>query len=182
MNMLGNAFLHNAVIGSRCSIRIMKISDIKDRVYWNNNENRWKKEDNPRATLNLVNPFNYYCKSIINIIFFRKKKEGIWRALEIESKEGCHIGFVTGYPILVAQEPIGYAISVAIPELKHRNKGFGTEAVSLYIRYLSELGIHTFYYYVHVKNTASIRLAEKLGFVKHEFNESKQEYTMVKGE
>ena len=87
------------------------------------------------------------------------------RKYEIEL-DGKHIGWICSYTnlgYLENKENI-LAIGLDVPGEQDRKNGFGTKAIQMYMKYLSERGHKSFYTQTWSGNLAMVRLAEKLGF------------------
>lgn len=95
----------------------------------------------------------------------------------IEDMSGEPIGLIDLFDFDPRNRRAG--IGIVIRESAHRNKGAGTEAVTLLCEYaFDSLELKQVYANVGVENEASIRLFEKLGFLKVGVKKS---WNLVKG-
>ena len=98
----------------------------------------------------------------------------------LDSTERDHEGFALAIRLLYSDDMIGYVdisgiqwthrcgwLAVGIGNPAHRNKGFGTEAMHLTLRFaFHELNLHRLQLTVFGYNEAAIRLYERLGFTR----------------
>ena len=56
-------------------------------------------------------------------------------------------------------------VSVIIPDLANRRRGYAEEALRLVVDYAASLGLRELYATIHTENIASIKLFSKVGFV-----------------
>ena len=80
--------------------------------------------------------------------------------------DGEHVGWVSRYTDLeYVENPQGLpAVGIDIPEPSCRNRGVGTEALGLFLRYLKDAGFSCVYTQTWSGNATMLRVAEKLGF------------------
>lgn len=72
------------------------------------------------------------------------------------------------------------ALGLLIVQKKHRNKGYGTEALELVCKYcFTHLGLHQVYANVGEDNTSSKLLFEKAGFI---LTATKKDWNFIEGE
>ena len=80
--------------------------------------------------------------------------------------DGQHIGWVSSYNW--DQEEKSAFIGISIPEEENWGKGYGTEAVSLFLNFLFDsLGLKTIRTATWTGNKRMVRCAEKAGFTYH---------------
>ena len=98
----------------------------------------------------------------------------------LDGVERDHDGFALAIRLLYSDDMIGYVdisgiqwthgcgwLAVGIGNPAHRNKGFGTEAMDLTLRFaFHELNLHRLQLTVFGYNEAAIRLYERIGFTK----------------
>nr|AUN37559.1 GNAT family acetyltransferase [uncultured bacterium] len=98
----------------------------------------------------------------------------------IDSTERDHEGFALAVRLLYSDDMIGYVdisgiqwthgtgwLTIGIGNPAHRNKGFGTEAMHLTLRFaFSELNLHRLQLTVFSYNEGAIHLYEGLGFTR----------------
>lgn len=157
-------------------LRDMLESDIENYVKWftvSDDNIDWDKYDAPWETVetdeaNERRSWQEYFDRLKTL------PEGYTRwKFEIEA-DGEHIGWVSSYTdldYLENPEEIR-AIGIDIPERRHRKKGYGEQAMRMFMDYLKEQGAKSLYTQTWSGNTPMIRLAEKLGF---------KEYARVEG-
>ncbi len=84
--------------------------------------------------------------------------------LVICNLDGATIGLIDLYDFDSLNQRVG--LGIVIKETKDHQKGYGTEAVELLIRYIFKvLLLHQVYVSISEENTASIRLFQKLNFI-----------------
>jgi len=141
-------------------LRYIKEEDIKDYIRWTTVETEWLDWDAPweendwgefverqRAKLN-KNPQNF-------------------SKLEIETITGRHIGWVSSYCIDETKEKL--AVGIDIPSINDRGKGYGENALGLFMAYLFN-SEETLYTQTWSGNNSMLKLAEKIGFVEFKRN------------
>jgi len=89
------------------------------------------------------------------------------RAWAIDTVDGQHIGWVNSYDW--DEEEQSAFIGICIPEEETWGKGYGTEAVSLFLSFLFDaLGLKTIRTATWTGNGRMVRCAQKAGFTNHE--------------
>ena len=85
------------------------------------------------------------------------------RAWHIDTVDGQHIGWVNSYDW--DEEERSAFIGICIPEEENWGKGYGTEAVSLFLSFLFDsLGLETIQTATWTGNRRMVRCAQKAGF------------------
>ena len=114
---------------------------------------------------------------------FNKNKKDQARplsGLHIDTLDGQYIGWVSNYN----WDPEGKSafIGICIPEEEHWGKGYGTEAVRLYLDYLFDsCGLQTIQAATWTGNKGMVRCAQKAGFANYELMPHRSP-TSVRGE
>ena len=150
-------FMSFKIEGQLINLRPTVPTDIKDYEKWNNPDIKAWQYDGP-----------WYNDDLSALIAGRKKwlEEGgktPYRFLEIETKEGKHIGWVTVY--YKKGDPHITEVGINIVEDTLWSKGLGTEAFSLWIDYLfTERELTRIGFTTWEGNKRMIRVGEKLGF------------------
>jgi RimJ/RimL family protein N-acetyltransferase len=93
------------------------------------------------------------------------KTHAIYRKLEIDDAQGRHIGWVSTY--YVDGDKTKTAVGIDLPGVSDRGKGFGENALSVFMAYLFDTE-SVLYTQTWSGNTAMLRLAEKIGFTEIE--------------
>jgi len=138
-------------------LRTTVSEDIADYERWNRPDLEAWRFDGP-----------WYNEDLSGVINMRKgwlsgPKEPPWPFLEIETREGVHIGWVTVYQR--SNDPHVTEIGIDVVEDSYWGKGLGAEAFRLWIGYLfrernlTRLGLTTW-----EGNKRMIAVAAKLGF------------------
>jgi RimJ/RimL family protein N-acetyltransferase len=92
-----------------------------------------------------------------------KRKSRPHPGYHIDTVDGQHIGWVTVYKW--DQEEKSTFIGISIPEEEHWGKGYGTEAVGLFINFLFDTyGLNTIRTATWTGNKRMVRCAQKAGF------------------
>ena len=146
-------------------LRDMRETDIEDYVRWFTSETEWMRTDAPWETENTSpeaerKSWTEYYGSVRDLPedSFRWKFEIEW--------DGRHVGWVSSYTDLEYMEnPLSIpAVGIDIPVSFCRDRGIGTEALRLFIRYLKEKGFSSVFTQTWSGNAAMLKVAEKLGF------------------
>lgn len=154
---------------SRVVLRDTRPSDLHDMIRWFTEETEWMAWDAPWET-------ETYDKDTI-----RKRHEKLLGRVsvldentfrtryEIETVDGTHIGWVISYPVSGMCEGVPLpdgtrAIGLDIPSLEHRNKGYGSEAIRLYLDHMLLHGHDMVCLETWSGNAHMVRVAEKIGF------------------
>ena len=150
-------------------LRDFRQSDIADYVRWFTVETEWGKWDAPWETEeeSPETVERYWTR------YYERHQNDAPDAMryrfEIEDAQGTHLGWVSAYTIDTFLEYFDtkeemLAIGIDIPEQAFRHKGYGAEALRLFMEYLAKRGIRTVYTQTWSGNARMIRVAEKLGF------------------
>ena len=150
-------------------LRYIKEEDINDYIRWTTVETEWNEWDAPWEDDDLSEFVEWRRDNL-------KETPKIFSRLEIDTIIGRHIGWVTSYFIDGIEEK--RAVGINIPSINDRRKGYGENALSLFMAYLFNTE-ETLYTQTWSGNNSMIKLAEKIGFVEVERNKNKR---MVRGE
>jgi len=150
-------------------LRYIKEEDINDYIRWTTVETEWNKWDAPWEDDDF-SEFVEWRKDDL------KETPKNFTRLEIDTITGQHIGWVTTYFIDKTREKTG--VGIDIPSISDRGKGYGENALSLFMAYLFNTQ-ETLYTQTWSGNNPMLKLAKKIGFVEVERNKN---YRMVKGE
>lgn len=156
-------------------LRDMTESDIEDEIRWYTVETDWTHWDAPwemeQEVINF-NPEEHRQKELKNLS--NPPDDPRW-GFEIDTEDGKHIGSVSSYMITSEfewislknakpEEKLFRTVGIGICESSFCEKGFGTNALAAFIRYLLESGEHEIYTQTWSGNIRMVKLAEKLGF------------------
>lgn len=144
--------------GEKVNLRLTKDSDLENYVRW---------DSSPMKAWDFDGP--WYNDDLSNIIKGRKKflqgdRDKITGFMEIESKEGDHLGWVNVYH--KEDDPHMTEVGIDIVEDRFWGKGMGKEAFVLWVDYLfknrefTRIGIETW-----SGNKSMMGLAESVGFI-----------------
>jgi len=137
------------------TLRYIKPSDIADYIRWITTETEWCDWDAPwEAGDNDA----FVARQKSNL----EKSPEVYSKLEIDTLDGRHIGWVSSYNIKNDQNKT--AVGIDIPAVTDRGKGYGKNALTLFMAYLFGYK-NILYTQTWSGNTPMIRLAEKIGFV-----------------
>lgn len=151
-------------------IRLMPLNEagIEERVVWNTTVTEWKAEESGMIATQLIDENSYRIKKEREIKSNGRFVNGIYTSLEIYTLRDKHIGFINCYPFhnndLIANS---VAIGIVIPERQNRSKGYGTEALRLYCKYLFKSGIGELFLITKAENKTMQTVGEKCGFHKY---------------
>ncbi len=149
------------MVQSKIAIRDVVAEDLKLIYQWENNPENWEVSETTK-------PFTFEeIKALIDSSSdFSKTQQKRWMIILMETNEP--IGTIDIFQGDLDSGEVG--VGILIEEVKHRKKGFATEAINQMIQLSStRLGIQTYHVTVHQNNNSSIRLFEKCGF---QINES----------
>ncbi len=144
--------------GKNINLRTIVKEDIMDYKRWNSSDLRAWELDGPWYNEDLSAVINRNKKWIVG------DKKPPYKFLEIETKDGIHIGWVNVYHNDL--DPHMTEIGIDIVEDDFWGCGIGEEALTLWINYLfternfTRLGFETW-----ELNKGMIKLGEKLGFI-----------------
>lgn len=147
------------------ALRDMRESDIENYVRWLTTETEWMRWDAPwEPVVGDANQERQSWTEYYNVVVEMPDDAFRWK-YEIDC-DGAHIGWICCYKDLeYTENPEGYpAIGLDIPEKAYRGRGYGAEAIRLFVDYLSGHGHKHFYAQTWSGNLPMLRLARKLGF------------------
>jgi RimJ/RimL family protein N-acetyltransferase len=139
-------------------LRPLESTDIADYERWNDPNLKAFEYDGP-----------WYNEDLTRLIETRKRRlsKGYgppYHTLEVDTKDGRHIGWVNAY--YDKQDPHKTEIGISILEDKLWNRGIGTDAFSLWIDYLfRELNLTRIGFTTWQGNPMMIKIGAKLGFI-----------------
>lgn len=156
-------------------LRDMEERDIDDEIRWNTTETAWALWDAPwemEEELRDFDPEQYRQKELE---WVRARKPDHRLSLEIDTNHGVHIGSVSAYCIDENCEcrklspgedrrKARWAVGIEINESSRWSMGWGTQALTAWVRYYLEAGYTDLYAQTWSGNLRMIALAEKLGF------------------
>lgn len=155
-------------------LRDMEERDIDDEIRWNTTETDWALWDAPWETLEDLKNFDPEKHRAEELEWLAKPKPDHRTSLELDA-DGVHIGSVSSYcldenldwtPLVPDGDRAGqrWAVGIEICDSAYWSNGWGTKALTAYIRYHLSAGYTDLYTQTWSGNTRMIRLAEKLGF------------------
>lgn len=156
-------------------LRDYRESDIDDEVRWNTVETAWALWDGPWEMEERLANYNEEEDRRELRKFLEKPKEGHRWTFEIDTVEGVHIGAVNAYcideeynwqerPPKEAWKTARWAVGIDISESSYWSGGYGTQALTAFVRYCVEDGFTELYTQTWSGNERMIGLAHKLGF------------------
>lgn len=140
-------------------LRYIKDSDIEDYIRWTTVETEWCNWDAPWEEGNDWDDFVGKQREAVN------KTPLAFGKLEIEDISGRHIGWVSSY--YIGGDKTKTAVGIDLPSIIDRGKGYGENALSLFMAYLFN-SKSVLYTQTWSGNTAMLRLADKIGFIEIE--------------
>lgn len=178
--------------GKDVILRDFKESDIEKRIYWETVETEWQQWDAPWEYEDLTeaekeSELQEYVKSMHRWV--RQDAElsdDITRyrfQIVLNNEQQEYIGWCNAYCIdedYCYTDDEGYCtVGIDIPELAVRGKGYATQALCMFIKYLLERGEAPIFTQTWSGNHRMIHVAEKIGF---EECRRKKDLRMVRGE
>ena len=155
-------------------LRDMEERDIADDIRWNTIETEWALWDAPweLEELRRFDPAAYREKELA---WIARSKPEHRLGLEIDTAEGVHIGSVSTYALdgdlnwreCSSEEnrrAVSWAVGIDINDPAYWSSGWGTKALTAWVRYHLAGGYTNLYTQTWSGNFRMIRLAEKLGF------------------
>lgn len=156
-------------------LRDTRESDIADDIRWNTEETEWALWDAPwemEEELKAFDPEAYRAKELKRLAGPRPDHR---LSLEVETASGVHIGSVSTYALdenLEWKERVGeedhkkvrWAVGIDINDPAYWSGGWGTKALTAYIRYHLDAGYTDLYTQTWSGNVRMVGLAKKLGF------------------
>ncbi len=140
----------------RVSLRDTKREDLDDYRRWFSTELEWTNWDAPWEKLDEEFAENFISRIERSI---DREPPAVRKRFEIEC-DGIHIGWVSAYKM----DGERLAIGIDIPEKEFWGRGFGKEAMQLFLDYLDRNGFDTIYCQTWSGNSRMVRLALSLGF------------------
>lgn len=154
-------------------LRDMRESDIDDDIYWRTEETRWADWDAPWEPIDPDFDPAAYRRSELERL--KKPLPEHRLEFEVDTAEGVHIGSVNVYCLdgdlewkrleegeeLRAQR---WALGIDINDPAYWSGGWGTQALTAFVRYHLEAGWTDLYTQTWSGNVRMVGLAEKLGF------------------
>jgi RimJ/RimL family protein N-acetyltransferase len=153
--------------GTNIDLRLYKESDLNLMAYFFTHENEWMEHDAPWEK---DDPFDSekYIENKITRLYSDNLLELMMKRLEIFSKGGVHLGWVSSYKVNDQFEfdPTGknLGIGIVIVYDVFRSKGLGFEAMNLYIDFIKKTYHSNLIIQTWSGNIKMMKLAEKLGF------------------
>lgn len=156
-------------------LRDMEVRDIDDDIRWNTVETRWLDWDAPWEKDGPFDPEKYRQKQLEQL---SKPLAAAHRwSFEIETADGAHIGSVNAYCIdrefrwqeyapktEEDRRAAWWAVGIDINDPDYWSGGWGTQALTAFVRYLLDEGYAHIYTQTWSGNLRMVGLAEKLGF------------------
>lgn len=154
-------------------LRDMRESDIEDWFRWKTTETEWSEWDAPWEELDPSLDPEEYRKEELERIQTRKTDHRF--RLEIDTADGVHIGAVNAYCIDESfnweayfeeadRQKLNWAMGIDICDRDYWSGGWGTQALTAFVKYHLQEGYVNLYTQTWSGNTRMIGLAEKLGF------------------
>jgi len=151
--------------GKRVILRDDRDSDPEDYFRWFNLE-EWQYYDHPDKPFQPISREEFNKRAKKNRESFDKRKKKKNRpspGYHIDAVDGQHLGWVSIYNW--DQEEKSTFIGINIPEEENWGKGYGTEAVSLFLNFLFDsFGLNTIRTATWTGNKRMVRCAQKAGF------------------
>ena len=159
-------------------LRDMREGDIEDEIHWNTVETEWALWDAPwemEEELRKFDPEKHRQKEL-KWIAVRKPDHRL--SLEIDTADGVHIGSVSAYCIdenfewtkLTSEEDrrkANWAVGIEINESAYWSGGWGTQALTAFVKYHLADGYTNLYTQTWSGNFRMVGLARKLGFAEY---------------
>ena len=165
------------IVGKDIILRDFIASDIEKRIYWETVETEWQQWDAPwdyegLSEAEKESELQEYIKSLHRWVRQdatlpdNRTRYRFQIALNDETQE--YIGWCNAYCLdedYCYTDDEGYcAVGIDIPEVSARGKGYATQALCMFIRYLLERGEHPIFTQTWSGNHRMIHVAEKIGF------------------
>lgn len=170
-------------------LRDMRESDIDDEIRWYTVETRWALWDGPWEMEERLRNFDPVKFREEELEWIQTRKPDHRLSLEIDTVDGVHIGAVNAYCIdedfnwckLTEEEDrrsLSWAVGIGISESAYWSKGWGTQALTAFVKYHLDAGYSNLYTQTWSGNSRMIGLADKLGFKEYR---RKPEIRFVRG-
>lgn len=180
------------IIGKDIILRDFIESDVEKRIYWEIVETEWQQWDAPwdyegLSEAEKESELQEYIQSMHRWVKYDEQlpeEKTRYRFQIVRNDEQQeYIGWCNAYCIdedYTYTDDEGYlAVGIDIPELTVRGKGYATQALCMFIKYLLEQGERLIFTQTWSGNHRMIHLAEKIGF---EECRRKKDLRMVRGE
>ena len=142
-------------------LRPMKESDLADEERWHTIETEWGEWDAPWEEDDPIDIHMERERKYLEKI--QREPPEIYGVLEIDTIEGRHIGGVNRYYIDGVKDLL--AVGICIPPVYARGRGYGKNALVLWIAYhFASSYVDEIYTQTWSGNYPMIRLAESIGF------------------
>lgn len=177
--------------GKEIILRYFIESDIEKRLYWETVENEWQLWDGPWEYEGLTDEekeenLNSYIKTMRRWVEYDKNlaSDAIRYRYQIviDNENQDYIGWCSAYCIdedcNYTEEDKLLAVGIDIPDSKERGKGYGAQALCMFIKYLIDKGIDDIYTQTWSGNERMVHIAEKIGFEEYR---RKKEFRLVRG-
>ena len=163
-------------------LRDYRESDIDDEVRWNTVDTQWGLWDAPWEKEDYFRTFDPEAYRQRRLDWLRTKApkgEELRWFLEIDTAQGVHIGTVSAYlmtedfqwrehgPDEAPGPDTPVALGLAVCNSAYWSSGWGTKALTAWVRYWLDRGCQELYTQTWSGNTRMIGLANKLGFVEY---------------
>jgi len=153
--------------GLNIKLRLYKESDLNLMTYFFTDETEWMNHDAPWEKDDPFDAQKYY-DSKLEKLFTKTEEQLSISRLEIFTKGLVHLGWVSSYPLNDLYEfdlsGTKRGIGIVIVYKEFRSRGFGYEALSLYMDFLKKYYPNELYIQTWSGNKAMINLALRLGF------------------
>ena len=157
-------------------LRDMRESDIEDEIRWNTTEIAWALWDAPWEMEEELRNFDAQKHRERELSWIETRKPVHRLSMEIDTAYGVHIGSVSAYCLdenfdwykLNTEDDrrnLNWAVGIEINESAYWSNGWGTQALSAFLKYHLEDGYTNLYAQTWSGNFRMIGLAKKLGFV-----------------
>lgn len=157
-------------------LRDMRESDIDDEIRWHTVETAWALWDAPWEMEEVLRTFDPETHREKSLKWIEVRKPDHRLSLEIDTADGIHIGSVSAYCIdedfdwckLKTEEDrraVNWAVGIEINESAYWSNGWGTRALTAFLKYHLEDGYTNLYTQTWSGNYRMVGLAKKLGFV-----------------
>ena len=165
------------IFGEDIILRDFIESDIEKRIYWETVETEWQQWDAPWEYEGLSetekeSELQEYIQSMHRWVKYDEQlpaeKTRYRFQIALRNEQQDYVGWCTAYCIDADYnytDDEGYlAVGINIPELTARGKGYATQALCMFIKYLSEQGEAPIFTQTWSGNHRMIHVAEKIGF------------------
>ena len=153
------------IIGKRIMLQDERESDPEDYFRWFNLE-EWQYYDSPDRPFQPISREQFEARAKKNKERYderAKDKSQPKPGFHIDAVDGQHLGWVSVYNW--DEEDKSTFIGISIPEEEHWGKGYGTEAVRLFLNYLFDsFDLNTIRTATWTGNVRMVRCAQKAGF------------------